>query len=92
MADSGEITRLLQAGDGESLGKLFPLVYDELKSLANSLFRRERANHTLQPTALVHRPFGKPAAPNRNANAPNGVLTKCGGWQILSCLNSTTKF
>lgn len=59
MADSGEITRLLQAGDGESLDKLLPLVYDELKNLANSLFRRERANHTLQPTALIHETYLK---------------------------------
>jgi RNA polymerase sigma factor (TIGR02999 family) len=59
MADSGEITRLLQAGDDQSLEKLLPLVYGELKSLAHSLFRSERANHTLQPTALVHEAYLK---------------------------------
>jgi RNA polymerase sigma factor (TIGR02999 family) len=59
MADSGEITRLLQHGDDQSLEKLLPLVYGELKSLANSLFRSERANHTLQPTALVHEAYLK---------------------------------
>jgi RNA polymerase sigma factor (TIGR02999 family) len=59
MADSGEITRLLQDGDNQSLEKLLPLVYAELKNLANSLFRSERANHTLQPTALVHEAYLK---------------------------------
>lgn len=59
MADGGEITGLLQAGDGAALEKLLPLVYDELKSLANGLFRRERAGHTLQPTALVHEAYLK---------------------------------
>jgi RNA polymerase sigma-70 factor (ECF subfamily) len=33
---------------------LLPLVYDDLKRLAASFFRRERPGHTLQPTALVH--------------------------------------
>lgn len=59
MPDSGEITRLLQAGDGEALEKLLPLVYGELKGLANALFRGERASHTLQPTALVHEAYLK---------------------------------
>lgn len=57
MADKAEITKLLQAGDEESLAKLLPLVYDELRSLAAALFSRERANHTLQPTALVHEAY-----------------------------------
>jgi RNA polymerase sigma factor (TIGR02999 family) len=59
MADCGEITRLLLAGDDQSLEKLLPLVYGELKCLAHSLFRCERANHTLQPTALVHEAYLK---------------------------------
>ncbi len=36
---------------------LLPLVYDELRALARRLFRRERAGHTLEPTALVHEVF-----------------------------------
>jgi len=55
MKKSGEITKLLEQGDAEALEKLFPFVYDELRQIAGALFRREfRANHTLQPTALVH--------------------------------------
>jgi RNA polymerase sigma-70 factor (ECF subfamily) len=57
MADKAEITKLLRVGDEESLAKLLPLVYDELRSLAAALFSRERANHTLQPTALVHEAY-----------------------------------
>jgi len=36
---------------------LLPEVYDELHSLAEKYLRRERKNHTLQPTALVHEAF-----------------------------------
>ena len=58
MADKGEITELLRQGDAQSLEKLFPFVYDELREIAGALFRNEfRANHTLQPTALVHEVF-----------------------------------
>lgn len=37
--------------------KLMPLVYDELRSLAERYLKGERKNHTLQPTALVHEAF-----------------------------------
>lgn len=58
--DNGEITGLLQAksaGDADALDELLPLVYDELRKIAARIFRRERADHTLQPTALVHEAF-----------------------------------
>lgn len=45
------------AGDAlkrNSLNALLPQVYDELRCLAAGYLRRERADHTLQPTALVH--------------------------------------
>jgi RNA polymerase sigma-70 factor (ECF subfamily) len=41
-------------GDKAALDELVPLVYQELRRLANSYLQRERHNHTLQPTALVH--------------------------------------
>jgi RNA polymerase sigma factor (TIGR02999 family) len=53
----GEVTRLLkqlEAGDGRAEQQLINLAYDELKGLADRLMRRERPDHTLQPTALVH--------------------------------------
>jgi RNA polymerase sigma factor (TIGR02999 family) len=39
------------------LNALVPLVYDELRRLARNYLRRERPDHTLQPTALVHEAF-----------------------------------
>lgn len=44
-------------GDLEARDALMPLVYDELRRLAASYLRRERSDHTLQPTALVHEAF-----------------------------------
>jgi RNA polymerase sigma factor (TIGR02999 family) len=41
-------------GDERALAQLTPLVYEELRRLAATYMRRERAGHTLQPTALVH--------------------------------------
>jgi RNA polymerase sigma factor (TIGR02999 family) len=51
------ITLLLERwtdGDASALDRLMPLVYDELHRLAASYLRRERRQHTLQPTALVN--------------------------------------
>jgi RNA polymerase sigma factor (TIGR02999 family) len=45
------------AGDDRATNELFPLVYDELRGLAARHLERERANHTLQPTALVHEAY-----------------------------------
>lgn len=47
----------LRHGGEESLNELLPLVYDELRRLAGSYVSRERPNHTLQPTALVHEAY-----------------------------------
>ncbi|MGD8494910.1 MAG: ECF-type sigma factor [Gemmatimonadales bacterium] len=58
----GDVTRLLaavEAGDSGALERLLPLVYDELRHLAEIQLRRERAGHTLQPTALVHEAYMK---------------------------------
>jgi RNA polymerase sigma factor (TIGR02999 family) len=58
---SGEaVTQLLlewSAGNEQAVDELFPIVYHELRRLAASYLRRERAGHTLQPTALVHEAF-----------------------------------
>jgi RNA polymerase sigma factor (TIGR02999 family) len=62
MSDPGEITRLLgEIGQGQkdAVNQLLPLVYDELHKLARGYFRRERGEHTLQPTALVHEAYLK---------------------------------
>ncbi len=49
----------LTSGNQEAAEKLVPLVYDELKRLARSYMRRERQDHTLQPTALVNEAYLK---------------------------------
>jgi RNA polymerase sigma-70 factor (ECF subfamily) len=62
MSESQEVTVLLAAltrGDDGAASKLIPVVYDELRRLAGSYMRRERADHTLQATALVHEAFLK---------------------------------
>lgn len=55
--NKGEVTRWLIAGsdgDAHALDSLLPLVYEELHRQAVGFFHRERAGHTLQPTALVN--------------------------------------
>jgi RNA polymerase sigma factor (TIGR02999 family) len=52
-----DITALLgdwSRGNGSALNQLLPLVYAELRRVAARQLRNERADHTLQPTALVH--------------------------------------
>jgi RNA polymerase sigma factor (TIGR02999 family) len=56
----GEVTRLLQRwadGDAAALESLWPLVYDDVRRLARRQMSRERADHTLQGTALVNEAF-----------------------------------
>ena len=43
--------------DTKSTARLAALVYDELRALARRYMRRERSDHTLQPTALVHEAY-----------------------------------
>lgn len=52
-----DITLVLDAinrGDSQASEQLLPLVYNELRNLANARMLQESAGHTLQPTALVH--------------------------------------
>src|SRR5437016_8681268 len=72
-AQPTELTLLLKQlanGNEEAVGKLIPLVYDELHRMAQQRLRAERADHTLQPTALVHEAYLKLVA-QRNANWQN---------------------
>jgi RNA polymerase sigma factor (TIGR02999 family) len=55
-----DVTRILSAikhGDANAGAQLLPLVYDELRKLAAQRMAGERADHTLQPTALVHEAY-----------------------------------
>jgi RNA polymerase sigma factor (TIGR02999 family) len=47
----------LSKGDREVVDLLLPVIYDELRKLAANYLRRERPDHTLQPTALVHEAY-----------------------------------
>lgn len=57
MSNAGQVTALLQKtrhGDIQAESELMEIIYDELHRLAMHHLRRERPNHTLQPTALVN--------------------------------------
>ncbi len=58
-SDSGptELLRAWSHGDGLALGRLMPLVYDELHRLARRYMRQERPDHTLQATSLVNEAY-----------------------------------
>jgi hypothetical protein len=56
----GQVTRLLQAwsdGGAAALEQLIPLVYAELRRLANRYMDRERPGHTLQTSALINEAY-----------------------------------
>ena len=60
-SNQGNVTQLLrqwrngdEARGREAIEQLMPLVYDDLRRLAGHFMRRERAEHTLQTTALVN--------------------------------------
>ena len=58
--DSENLTQLLikaSNGDKDSLDEILPLVYDELRKIAQNYLNRERGDHTLQATALVHEAY-----------------------------------
>ncbi len=57
-----QVTQLLEKlsdGDDSAADQLLPLVYEDLRGLADGYFRFDRGGHTLQPTALVHEAFVK---------------------------------
>ncbi len=59
-SDHSDLTRILQeasAGDDSAVNRLMPLVYRELRALAESHLQKERSGHTLQATALVHEAY-----------------------------------
>ncbi len=65
---SSPITELLeevQQGDRSAVDRLLPMVYDELRDRAGKYMSRERKDHTLQPTALVHEAYLKLADQSR---------------------------
>ena len=59
-SSNGPFSQLLEkwrAGDSEALNALVPLVYADLRKLAHRYLQKQRPNHTLQSTALVHEAY-----------------------------------
>ncbi len=56
-SEASRILRELETGHSVDLAALFPLVYDDLRRIAARHLSAERADHTLQPTALVHEAY-----------------------------------
>jgi RNA polymerase sigma factor (TIGR02999 family) len=59
---TGDVTRLLQElrrGRDEAFDDLIPLVYDQLRQIARRRLARERDDHTLRTTELVHEAYGR---------------------------------
>ncbi len=79
--DQQTVTRLLAdfgSGDQDCMRTLLPRVYDELRRLAGAHFAEERADHTLQATALVHEAFV------RLADQPTLTITSRGHFFRLA--------
>src|SRR5262245_39856810 len=63
---SADVTALLldeQLGQADRAGRLFPIVYERLRRIAGARMADERADHTLQATALVHEAYLKLVGP-----------------------------
>jgi RNA polymerase sigma factor (TIGR02999 family) len=57
MPDITQILQAIDSGDAKAAGELLPLVYDELRNLAEHRMKGESPDHTLEPTALVHEAY-----------------------------------
>ena len=68
----------LSAGDATAVDRLTPLLYAELRALAGSFLKRERADHSLQPTALVHEAW------LRLAGQPDGAWTDAAHFKAVA--------
>src|SRR6266702_8975476 len=67
MSSSPQVTQLLlewKNGDEQAIGRLTPIIYDELRRLAAHYLNDEHAANTLQPTALVHEAYIRLVAQN----------------------------
>ena len=61
MSTQGVTELIIELANGkrDAVDRLLPLIYDELKRVAANYLRRERSDHTLQPTALVNEAYMK---------------------------------
>lgn len=85
------VTRLLEAleeGDRTALDDLFPLLYDELQSLARMQRRRWHGDHTLNTTALVHEAYLKLADQKRIGTAGRNHFCALAGKAMRHILSN----
>lgn len=60
MSDGSQLTRILRSDaepSPDDVNEIMPMLYAQLRELASAYLRHERADHTLQPTALVHEAY-----------------------------------
>ena len=67
MTDVTQILSQIKDGDVQAADQLLPLVYDELRRLANAKLAREKPGQTLQATALVHEAYLRLLGPEGDA-------------------------
>ncbi|QDT15808.1 sigma-70 family RNA polymerase sigma factor [Alienimonas californiensis] len=77
MSDVTAVLQRIESGDAAASADLLPLVYAELRRLAESRMRSEVAGHTLQPTALVHEAYLRLVGPIDSGDAPDAGRS---GW------------
>jgi RNA polymerase sigma factor (TIGR02999 family) len=66
-SDVTQILSAIDAGDPRAAGELLPLVYEELRKLADARLARERAGQTLTATALVHEAYMRLVGPDQES-------------------------
>lgn len=83
---TAHLLRRMSDGDSDAAGELLPIVYDELHRIADRLMGRERAGHTLQPTALIHEAFVKLAGARENGWEGRGHFLRVAARAMRSVL------
>src|SRR5947208_16494879 len=74
-----QLLREVKSGDQEAMNRVFPIVYPELRRLADMCLRRERSDHTLQRTALVHEAYLRLAGGNQPHYDDRGHFLRIAG-------------
>ena len=65
MSDVTRILNAIESGDARATDRLLPLVYEQLRRIAQQHMAQERGDHTLQATALVHEAYLRLVGPRR---------------------------
>jgi len=81
MSDVTQLIHQLQDGDRAASEELLPLVYDELRRLAAAKMSRERLDHTLPPTALVHEAYLRLVGSGGTPSYMSNHFGSAGQWE-----------